>query len=84
MDGSQPEESQYGGYECFAYPAGWIVPPRAPEALAAIFRDLVEKPDLWINKRNSAIRLRDKNLSWDTYASSLCRSYSSLLSDEPS
>lgn len=84
LDGSQPEEIQYGGYGCLVYPAGWIVPPRAPEALASIFRELFEKPELWINKCTSAIKLREKNLSWDAYASSLCRSYSLLLSDEPS
>ena len=84
LDGSQPEEVQYGGYGCLVYPAGWIVPPRAPEALASIFRELLEKPELWINKCTSAIKLRDENVSWDAYASSLCRSYSLLVSDEPS
>ena len=82
LDGSIPSKVKYGGSVCLEYPAGWIIPTRSPETLSSIFQFILENPQALIQKKSAALRLRNENISWNSYASSLCLTYASLLERE--
>ncbi|MEB3316916.1 MAG: glycosyltransferase family 4 protein [Cyanobacteriota bacterium] len=63
------------------FPAGWVVPIHAPEAIAHCLRRLSREVGLWEGKRRAALELAQGALGWDAYGERAIVHYRSLLSD---
>ena len=79
LDGLSPRKTTFGEHSCLEYSAGWIIPTRSPEILSSIFQYLLENPEVLLHKKSASLHLRNTDISWDSYASALCSTYSSLL-----
>lgn len=62
------------GIKCF--PAGYVVPIRAPAAIAWCLEEL---QGLWEKKRESALELAQRKLSWEAYGQRAIQMYTELL-----
>jgi glycosyltransferase involved in cell wall biosynthesis len=63
------------------FPAGWMVPIHAPQAIAHCLRRLAKEPGLWETKRQAALALAGSSLSWSAYGQRAIELYRCLLSD---
>jgi glycosyltransferase involved in cell wall biosynthesis len=63
------------------FPAGWMVPIHAPQAIAHCLRRLAKEPGLWETKRQAALALAGSSLSWSAYGQRAIEHYRSLLAD---
>ena len=63
------------------FPAGWMVPIHAPEAIAHCLRRLAKEPGLWETKRQAALALAGSSLSWSAYGQRAIELYRRLLAD---
>ena len=63
------------------FPAGWMVPIHAPEAIAHCLRRLAKEPGLWETKRQAALALAGSSLSWSAYGQRAIEHYRRLLAD---
>jgi glycosyltransferase involved in cell wall biosynthesis len=63
------------------FPAGWMVPIHAPEAIAHCLRRLAKQPGLWETKRQAALALAGSSLSWSAYGQRAIEHYRRLLAD---
>jgi len=61
------------------FPAGWMVPIHAPQAIAACLRRLAHEPGLWEEKRQAALALAGSSLSWSAYGQRAISHYRRLL-----
>jgi len=63
------------------FPAGWMVPIHAPQAIAHCLRRLAKEPGLWETKRQAALTLAGSSLSWSAYGQRAIEHYRRLLAD---
>jgi glycosyltransferase involved in cell wall biosynthesis len=63
------------------FPAGWMVPIHAPQAIAHCLKRLAKEPGLWEAKRQAALALAGSSLSWSAYGQRAIEHYRSLLAD---
>jgi glycosyltransferase involved in cell wall biosynthesis len=63
------------------FPAGWMVPIHAPQAIAHCLRRLAMEPGLWETKRQAALALAGSSLSWSAYGQRAIDHYRKLLAD---
>ena len=82
LDGLSPCTVRFAGIDCIEYSAGWIIPIRSPAVMTSIFEYINENRMVLSEKKDAARLLRNTDLSWESYASSLCSSYLSLLECE--
>jgi glycosyltransferase involved in cell wall biosynthesis len=61
------------------FPAGWVVPIHAPDAIAHCLRRLSREAGLWERKREAALGLAQASLSWEAYGERAIQLYRSLL-----
>ncbi len=61
------------------FPAGWMVPIHAPQAIGHCLQRLAKEPGLWEAKRLAALALAASSLSWSAYGQRAIRHYRSLL-----
>jgi glycosyltransferase involved in cell wall biosynthesis len=61
------------------FPAGWMVPIHAPQAIAACLRRLAHESGLWEEKRQAALALAGSSLSWSAYGQRAIEHYRRLL-----
>jgi glycosyltransferase involved in cell wall biosynthesis len=61
------------------FPAGWMVPIHAPQAIAHCLRRLAKEPGLWEAKRQAALALAGSSLSWSAYGQRAISHYRRLL-----
>ena len=61
------------------FPAGWMVPIHAPQAIVHCLRRLAGEAGLWEAKRTAALALAPTNLSWEDYGRRAISHYRSLL-----
>jgi glycosyltransferase involved in cell wall biosynthesis len=61
------------------FPAGWMVPIHAPQAIAACLRRLAHESGLWEKKRQAALALAGSSLSWSAYGQRAIGHYRRLL-----
>ena len=69
------------GKGILAFPAGWMVPIHAPQAIAHCLRCLATEPGLWETKRRAALALAGSSLSWEAYGQRSIGHYRRLLAD---
>ena len=77
MAGVEPIQ-RGGGIE--EYPAGFLVPVRDSEAIATCLRWLAQDGDLLQAKRQAALTLAQRDLSWRHYAERTIQNYKELIS----
>lgn len=78
LSGVKPKNHKFDIDE---YPAGFVVPIHAPDAIAYCLSLLNDKTGLWLNKRNSALNLALDELDWSSYGIRSIRNYQSLLKE---
>lgn len=78
MSGVEPVELENGIKE---YAAGYIVPVKNSEAISFLLKKLNSQPDLLNKKQQAALELRDKDLSWSTYAQRNIGIYETLINE---
>jgi glycosyltransferase involved in cell wall biosynthesis len=61
------------------FPAGWLVPIHAPQAIATCLRRLAHQSGLWQEKRRAALALAGSSLSWSAYGQRAISHYRQLL-----
>jgi len=61
------------------YPAGYLVSVGNTEAISFLLKKLNSQPDLLKKKQQAALKLRDKDLSWSTYAKRTIAIYETLV-----
>lgn len=71
------------GTDILEFPAGWMVPIHAPQAIAHCFRRLAKEPGLWEAKRQAALALAGSSLSWEAYGQRAIGHYRRLLAGAP-
>ena len=77
IDQGRPPVVERGGVR--RYSAGFVVPVRAPAAIAVCLRRLYENPALRESQSQSALRIHSSRLSWQDYADRALAGYESLL-----
>ena len=82
LDGLSPRTVRFAGIDCVEYSAGWIIPIRSPAVMTSLFEYIHVNQIVLSEKQDAARLLRNADLSWQSYASSLCSSYMSLLKCE--
>jgi len=82
LDGLSPRTVRFAGIDCVEYSAGWIIPIRSPAVMTSLFEYIHVNQIVLAEKQDAARLLRNSDLSWQSYASSLCSSYMSLLKCE--
>ncbi len=76
LDGEEPQNGK-NGVEIFK--AGYVVPIHSPEAIAWCLRQLAKVPGEWERKREAALCLAKRELSWSAYGERAVESYKRLL-----
>ena len=82
LDGLSPRIVRFADIDCVEYSAGWIIPIRSRAVMTSIFQYIHVNKMALSEKQDAARQLRNADLSWQTYAASLCSSYKSLLKYE--